>query len=60
MKIGYCAIMRKRGDHGASENESSLATAKTGLNPKKVMLYGGGGLVAKSCLTLAAPWTMAI
>ena len=24
-----------------------------------VSIYGGGGLVAKSCLTLATPWTVA-
>ena len=43
-------------------NESSLATAKTGLHPKKVMLYdgGGGGLVNKSCPTLATPWAVAL
>ena len=23
------------------------------------MFYGGGGLVAKSCLTVATPWTVA-
>ena len=56
MKIGYCTIMQKGGDHGASKNESSLPTAKMGLHPKKVMLCGGGGgLVAKSCPTLATP-----
>ena len=61
MKIGYCTIMQKGGDHGASKNESSLPTAKMGLHPKKVMLCGGGGgLVAKSCPTLATPWAVAL
>ena len=60
MKIGYCTIMQKGGDHGASKNESSLATAKTGLHPKKVRLCGGGGLVDKSCPTLSTPWAVAL
>ena len=32
---------------------------KHNFGPKVINFAGGGGLVAKSCLTLATPWTVA-
>ena len=38
MKSGYCTIMWKRRDHGASEMNHHQPHQKAGLHPKKVML----------------------
>ena len=39
-----------------SKTRAQLLTEPTGLRRK---FGGGGGFVAKSCLTLATPWTIA-
>ena len=46
---------RKLGADGRTGNSSLKSSSKVSLQP--AVLVGGGGLVAKSCLTLATPWT---
>ena len=39
--------------------KQSYVAQFAGLDPLSVIIMFGGGLVAKSCLTLMTPWTVA-
>ena len=53
------------GGHAAEDSQAPRMLLLSGKGPVQEAVFegtggwGGGGLVAKSCLTLATPWTVA-